>query len=302
MAEPLIGAAQPAAPDLIKDTTSRSFQKDVIEASAKVPVIVDFWAPWCGPCKQLGPILEKVVKAANGKVKLVKVDIDENPELAQALQIQSIPAVYAFAGGRPVDAFVGAQPESQIKAFVERLTGAIGPSPVDQALEQAKAALAAGEVAAAANLYTQILQHEPGNPLAIAGLSRCHASKGDLKKARDVLDTAGKEHKDHPEISAARAALQLAEQGAKAGDVGPLRAKVEANPADHQARFDLGLALLGQQDYAGAADAFLEIIKRNRTWNEDAARQQLVKMFEALGHKHEVTQSGRRKLSSLLFS
>lgn len=302
MAEPLIGAAQPAAPDLIKDTTSRTFQKDVIEASAKVPVIVDFWAPWCGPCKQLGPILEKVVKAANGKVKLVKVDIDENPELAQALQIQSIPAVYAFAGGRPVDAFVGAQPESQIKAFVERLTGAIGPSPVDQALEQAKAALAAGEVAAAANLYTQILQHEPGNPAAIAGLSRCHAGKGDLKKARDVLDTAGKEHKDHPEISAARAALQLAEQGAKAGDVGPLRAKVEANPADHQARFDLGLALLGQQDYAGAADSFLEIIRRNRTWNEDAARQQLVKMFEALGHKHEVTQSGRRKLSSLLFS
>ena len=189
MAEPLIGAAQPAAPDLIKDTTSRTFQKDVIEASAKVPVIVDFWAPWCGPCKQLGPILEKVVKAANGKVKLVKVDIDENPELAQALQIQSIPAVYAFAGGRPVDAFVGAQPESQIKAFVERLTGAIGPSPVDQALEQAKAALGAGEVAAAANLYSQILQHEPGNPLAIAGLSRCHASKGDLKKAKDVLDT-----------------------------------------------------------------------------------------------------------------
>ena len=302
MAEPLIGAAQPAAPDLIKDSTSSTFQKDVIEASAKVPVIVDFWAPWCGPCKQLGPLLEKVVKAANGKVKLVKVDIDENPELAQALQIQSIPAVYAFAGGRPVDAFVGAQPESQIKAFVERLTGAIGPSPVDQALEQAKAAFAAGDVAAAANLYGQILKHEPGNPAAIAGLSRCHASKGDLKKAGDVLDTAAKEHKDHPDISAARAALQLAEQASQAGDVGPLRAKVEANPADHQARFDLGLALLGQQDYAGAADSFLEIIKRNRAWNEDAARQQLVKMFEALGHKHEVTQSGRRKLSSLLFS
>ena len=302
MAEPLIGAAQPAAPDLIKDSTSRTFQKDVIEASAKVPVIVDFWAPWCGPCKQLGPLLEKVVKAANGKVKLVKVDIDENPELAQALQIQSIPAVYAFAGGRPVDAFVGAQPESQIKAFVERLTGTIGPSPVEQALEQAKAAFAAGDVAAAANLYGQILKHEPGNPAAIAGLSRCHASKGDLKKAGDVLDTAAKEHKDHLDISAARAALQLAEQASKAGDVGPLRAKVEANPGDHQSRFDLGLALLGQQDYAGAAESFLEIIKRNRAWNEDAARQQLVKMFEALGHKHEVTQSGRRKLSSLLFS
>ncbi len=302
MAEPLIGAAQPAAPDLIKDSTSRTFQKDVIEASTKVPVIVDFWAPWCGPCKQLGPLLEKVVKAANGKVKLVKVDIDENPELAQALQIQSIPAVYAFAGGRPVDAFVGAQPESQIKAFVERLTGTIGPSPVEQALEQAKAAFAAGDVAAAANLYGQILKHEPGNPAAIAGLSRCHASKGDLKKAGDVLDTAAKEHKDHLDISAARAALQLAEQASKAGDVGPLRAKVEANPGDHQSRFDLGLALLGQQDYAGAAESFLEIIKRNRAWNEDAARQQLVKMFEALGHKHEVTQSGRRKLSSLLFS
>ena len=302
MAEPLIGAAQPAAPDLIKDSTSRTFQKDVIEASAKVPVIVDFWAPWCGPCKQLGPLLEKVVKAANGKVKLVKVNIDENPDLAQALQIQSIPAVYAFAGGRPVDAFVGAQPESQIKAFVERLTGAIGPSPVEQALEQAKAAFAAGDVAAAANLYGQILKHEPGNPAAIGGLARCHVSKGDLTKAREVLDTVAKEHKDHLDISAAGAALQLAEQASKAGDAGPLRAKVDANPADHQARFDLGLAQLGQQDYAGAADSFLEIIKRNRSWNEDAARQQLVKMFEALGHKHEVTQSGRRKLSSILFS
>jgi len=302
MAETLIGAAQPAAPDLIKDSTSRNFQKDVIEASAKVPVIVDFWAPWCGPCKQLGPLLEKVVKAASGKVKLVKVDIDQNPELAQALQIQSIPAVYAFAGGRPVDAFVGAQPESKIKAFVERLAGAIGPSPVDQALEQAKAAFAAGDAAAAANLYGQIIKHEPGNPAAIGGLSRCYASKGDLKQAKNVLDTVAKEHKDHPEVSAARAALQLAEQASKAGDVDQLRARVEANPGDHQSRFDLGLALLARRDYAGAAESFLEIVRRNRTWNEHAARQQLVKMFEALGHKHEVTQAGRRKLSSLLFS
>lgn len=301
MVETLIGGGAPA-PDLIKDSDTQHFMADVIDASQEVPVIVDFWAPWCGPCKQLGPVIEKVVKAAQGKVKLVKVNIDDSPEIAQQLRIQSIPAVFAFHQGQPVDAFVGAQPESQIKAFVERLAGAIGPSPVDEALEAAKAALEDGEVAAAANIFGQVLQAEPGNPVAMGGLTRCYVLNHDLDHARQTLALVPKEHENHTDIAAARSALALAEQASEAGDPSELRAQVAANPDDHQARFDLAVALLGNGDSAGAIDELLEIMKKGAQWNEGAAKEQLLKIFEALGPTNDLTKTGRRRLSALLFS
>ncbi|MDA0368819.1 MAG: thioredoxin [Proteobacteria bacterium] len=301
MVETLIGGGPPA-PDLIKDSNSQNFMADVIDASQEVPVIVDFWAPWCGPCKQLGPMIEKVVKSAQGKVKLVKINIDDSPEIAQQLRIQSIPAVFAFDKGQPVDAFVGAQPESQIKAFVERLAGGIGPSPVDEALEAAQTALDDGETAAAANIYGQILQAEPGNPVAIGGLVRCYVLAKDLDHARQTLALVPKEHEDHAAIAAARSALALADQASVAGDPTELRAQVEANPGDHQARFDLATALIGNGDSEGAIDQLLEIMKKGAQWNDGAAKDQLLKIFEALGPVHDATKSGRRRLSALLFS
>ncbi|MSO65125.1 MAG: thioredoxin [Alphaproteobacteria bacterium] len=303
MVEPLIGHA-PAAPDAVKDSNTRNFRADVLDPSRETPVIVDFWAPWCGPCKQLGPILEKVVKASNGKVKLVKINVDENQPLAQQLHIQSIPAVYAFQGGQPVDGFVGALPESQVKAFVERLMGgAIGPSPIDEALEAAQAALTAGDFGAAANIYGQILRHEPGNPAAIAGLTRCYLAKNDLAAAKQTLALTPKEQESHPDVSAARTALQLAEEvGKTGGDLAKLKTEVAANPSDLQARFDLGNACVAAGDHGAAIDQFLDIVKRDPKWNEGAARAQLVKVFEVLGFKHDLSVSGRRRLSAILFS
>ncbi|MEK9945865.1 MAG: thioredoxin [Alphaproteobacteria bacterium] len=301
MVEPLIGAAA-AAPDLIKDSDSQNFMADVIEASQEVPVIVDFWAPWCGPCKQLGPTIEKVVKAAQGKVKLVKINIDDSPEIAQQLRIQSIPAVFAFHQGQPVDAFVGAQPESQVRAFVEKLAGGIGPSPVDEALEAAQAALDGGEVAAAGNLFGQVVQADPGNPEAIGGLARCYILNQDLDHARQTLDLTPEEHKEHAAIVAAQSALALAEQASNAGDPTELRQAVEADPANHQARYDLAIALMGNGDNEGAIDQLLEILKKGADWNEGAAKTQLLKIFEALGPTDDLTKSGRRRLSAILFS
>ena len=300
--EQIIGGAPAPAGDLIKDSDTKGFAADVLEASQEVPVIVDFWAPWCGPCKQLGPILEKVVTTANGAAKLVKVNIDESPEIAQQLRIQSIPAVYAFKDGQPVDAFVGALPESQVKDFVERLTGAIGPSPVDVALDAANAASDADDHGAAANIYAQILKQEPGNPTAIGGLARAYAATGDLERARETLALTPDEHADHADILSAKSALSLAEQSGEAGEVGELRAKSEAKPDDHQARFDLALALMAVSENESAIDELLEIVRRSPQWNDEAARKQLLKIFEALGPTHEMTVAGRRKLSSLLFS
>ena len=299
--EQLIGAAS-TAPGVIKDSDSRGFAADVIEASNEVPVVVDFWAPWCGPCKQLGPMIEKVIKAANGAVKLVKINIDESPEIAQEMRIQSIPAVYAFKNGRPVDAFVGAVPESQIKAFVERLAGEIEPTPVEAAIEAGQAAAEAGDHAAAANLFSEVIKHEPGNSSAIAGLARAYIAAGKLDHARDTLAMTPDDSKNHAEIAGARSALALAEQSGAAGDTVALQAAVAANAADHQARFDLGTALIAAGDHDAAIDCFVEIVRHDPAWNDEAARKQLLQVFEALGPTHELTVAGRRKLSSVLFS
>ena len=291
------GAAQP------KDATTQSFAADVIEASQQTPVIVDFWAPWCGPCKQLAPILEKTVRDAGGKVALVKINIDENPEIAQQLRIQSIPAVFAFDKGQPVDGFMGAQPESQIKRFVERLVGPMGPSPLEQALEQAKDALDAGDFATASNIYGQILRQVPGEAAAIAGLVRCLVGAGDLQEARELVDGLDDEALKDADVESAVSALALAEQAGEAdGDTAELQARLAQDPGDHQARFDLAMAHHGAGRNEQAIDELIEIIRQNREWNEEAARQQLLKLFEALGHTDPLTVAGRRKLSSILFS
>jgi len=242
------GAADPAAAaDLVKESDQNKFAKDVLEASRTVPVIVDFWAPWCGPCKTLQPIIEKVVKAAKGAVKLVKINIDQNQMLAQQLRIQSIPAVYAFKDGRPVDGFVGAQPESQVKQFVQRLGGAgAGPSPIDEALAMAKEAAQTGDPATAAALYSQILQREPEHIEALGGLARALTARGEIDKARQALARVPKESANHAEITAARSAIELAEQAQKAmGSAGKLRARLEQNADDHEARLELATALFG---------------------------------------------------------
>jgi len=305
--EPIIGgAAAPAetAP-LVKNGTTASFMADVVDASHEAAVIVDFWAPWCGPCKQLGPALEKAVKDARGAVRMVKINIDENQELAQQMRIQSIPAVYAFKDGRPVDGFVGALPESQVKQFVARLAAgsAKGPSPIEEALALAQEALTAGDPARAANIYSQVLQHEPGNAEATAGLARLAIGRKEFQKARQLLERLPKESAGHAQVVAARAALELAETGEKAqGALGELRQRLERDPKDHQARIDLAGALFAKGEREQAVDELLELVKRDRKWNDEAARTQLVKFFEAMGHADPLTVSGRKRLSSILFA
>ncbi|MFQ5774687.1 MAG: tetratricopeptide repeat protein [Kiloniellaceae bacterium] len=301
------GATDAKAPaDIIKDSDTARFGRDVIEASMAAPVIVDFWAPWCGPCKQLGPLLEKAVQGARGALRLVKINVDQNQALAGQLRIQSIPAVYAFYQGQPVDGFVGAQGESQIKSFVERLVrqagGAPGPSPVEQALEQAKAALEAKQFGAASALFGQVLQHEPENEDALAGMIRCHLDSGDAAGARTMFDSLSAELKGKPALESVAAAIELAEAGAQAGPIPELRERLAASPGDHQIRFDLAMALHAAGERESAADELLEIVRRNRTWNEEAARKQLVKLFEAWGPADPLTLEARRRLSSLLFA
>ncbi len=309
--EPLIGGGMGngpmgngAAAAAVMDVTTANFMAEVVDASFDMPIVVDFWAPWCGPCKQLGPILERVVRGANGAVRMVKLNIDENPEIAQQMRIQSIPAVYAFKDGRPVDGFVGAVPESQIKQFVERLGGGSGgPSPIDEALAMAKEAAQNGDQASASALYAQILQHEPQHPEAIGGLTKALIARGELAKAHEALDSAPPEIATHADIAAARTALELAEQGQKAmGEAGNLRARVDKDPDDHEARLELATALFGSGDREAAVDELLTLFRRDREWNEQAARKQLVKFFEAMGPTDPLTVSSRRRLSSMMFS
>jgi putative thioredoxin len=293
------GAAQDG---LIKDTTTNTFREDVVAESMQQPVLVDFWAPWCGPCKQLTPVIEKAVKAAGGKVKLVKMNIDEHPQIAGQLGIQSIPAVYAFSKGQPIDGFMGALPESQIKAFIERLVGPVGPGAVDELLAEATELEAAGDAGGAAELYGAVLAEEPDNTAALAGLAMLHIKLGDLEGARRFLDMAPPAKAKDPAIARARAAIEVAEKAASLGDLGDLERRVAADPDDHAARFDLALGLAARDDRDGAVAQLLAIVKRDRTWNEDGARKQLVTFFEAWGHKDPATQAGRRQLSSLLFA
>ena len=280
---------------------------DVIEASKTTPVIIDFWAPWCEPCKQLGPVIEKVVTENAGAVKLVKINIDENQEIAQQMRVQSIPAVFAFAGGQPVDGFAGALPESQIKQFVERVLRAskdkTGPSPIDEALEQAAQAEETGDTDQAGAIYSEILKHQPENIPAIAGLARNLHAKGETDAARALLDGLPDKAKQDPEIKSVLASLDLAEKiGDSQVDLEPLRAQLAADENNHQARFDLALALYAANEAEAAIDELLTLFSRNRGWNDDAARKQLVEIFDALGAESELVSDSRRRLSSLMFA
>jgi putative thioredoxin len=297
------GVATAAAPDgLIKETTTQGFVKDVIEESKRQPVLIDFWAPWCGPCKQLTPILEKVVKGAKGKVKLVKMNIDDHPAIPGQMGIQSIPAVIAFVNGQPTDGFMGAQPEAQINAFIERLTkGAVGGETKDL-LAEADAALAAGNTEAAAAVYSEILAEDKANVPALAGLARAYVAANQIEKAKQILTQVPEAKRNDAAVAAARAALEVAEQASSVGPIGELEQKVAANPLDHQARFDLAVALAAKGKRQEAVDQLMEIVKRDRKWNDDGARKQLVQFFEAWGPTDEATIAGRKKLSSVLFA
>lgn len=293
--------ATAASGDVVSDTTTKTFMKDVIEESKSRPVLVDFWAPWCGPCKTLTPVIEKAVRAARGKVKLVKMNIDDHPQVAQQLGIQSIPTVYAFHKGQPVDGFMGALPESQIVSFIERLVGKTGGES-DAVLKAAEEALAKGEAAASAELFASVLAEDSENTRALAGLARAHVEAGNLDQAKTTLALVPKAKENDPAISAARAAIELAEQATSVGDTAELESKVAANPLDYQARFDLAIALNAKNQREAAAGHLLEIVRRDRKWNDDGARKQLIQFFEAWGPADAATVEGRKRLSSILFS
>ena len=298
------GAAAPTAAgdaEIIKEGSLQTFAKDVIQASQTVPVLVDFWATWCGPCKQLTPILEKVVRAAKGKVRLVKIDIDKNPEIAQQLRIQSVPTVYAFVGGQPVTGFAGAQPESQIKALVDRLIGGAGEEEGDGLLEAAQDAAARGDTRTAGRLFRQLLAEDPAQPDALGGLARCLIAERKFQDAKQLLDEAPKEIANHVAVTGAKAALTLAEEAGVLGDPAELAARVEADPDDHDARYRLATVLFLRGQAEAAMEHLTQIVKRDREWEEDKARKQLVKFFEALGPKDPATLKGRRMLSTVLF-
>ena len=296
-------SAAPLPADLIKETTTAKFAADVIQDSRNQPVLVDFWAPWCGPCKQLTPILEKAVQAAGGKVKLVKMNIDQHPSVAGQLGVQSIPAVFAFVNGQPVDGFMGALPESEVTAFIAKLTsGQPGGDPIGEALEEANTLFASGDIASAAQLYGAIAQHEPGHPGASAGLADCYLQSGDSERARAVIDQVPADKVDDPAVAAIRTKLKLQEEIARLGDPVTLQARLEGDADDHQARFDLALIANAKGDRETAAGQLLELMRRDRSFGDDAARLKLLELFAAWGPTDPATKEARRRLSSLLFS
>ena len=304
------GAQQTPAGDLIKDVTEANFMADVVDASNEVPVIVDFWATWCGPCKTLGPMLEKAVTAAKGAVKMAKIDVDQNQRLAQALAqqglpLQSIPTVVAFVKGRPVDMFQGAVPASEIDAFIKRAIEAAGGDAsggLDDAVAAAEEMLEQGAVADAAETFAAILQEDPKHARAYAGLVKSYIALDQIDQAEAVLNGAPAEISKSAELEAAHAQIQLARQAADAGPVTELQAQVEAEPDNHQARFDLAQALQASGDTEGAVDQLLDLFRRDRDWNDGAAKTQLLTIFDALDAKDPVALSGRRKLSSMIFA
>ena len=299
----MLQSGEAAAPSsVVKDTTTQTFVKDVIEESKRQPVLVDFWAEWCGPCKQLTPVLEKAVRGAKGKIKLAKMDIDKHPAIPGQMGIQSIPAVIAFVNGQPIDGFMGALPESQVTAFIERVTKDRIGGEAQDLLKAADDALAAGDAQGAAEAYAQVIGEEPGSVPALAGLTRAYVTLGALDQAKQTLQLVPEAKRNDAAVAAARSALEVAEQAQSVGPLDDLEKTVAANPLDHQARFDLAVALNAAGQREKAADHLLEIVKRDRKWNDDGARKQLVQLFEAWGPTDDATVSGRRKLSSILFA
>ena len=299
------GGASQVAPDLVKETTTQTFVKDVIEESRRQPVLIDFWAEWCGPCRQLTPILEKAVRAAKGKVKLVKMNIDQHPAIPGQMGIQSIPAVIAFVNGQPADGFMGAIPESQVNAFIEKLTKGVpaaGEPNIAEIVKEAEAVLAEGDAAGAAQIYAEALSFDPANIAALAGLAKCYVTTGAMEQANKTLAMVPESKRNDPAVKAVQAAIDLAEQAKSVGPLNELEKKVAANPLDHQARFDLATALNATGKRNEATAQLLEIVKRDRKWNDDAARKQLVQLFEAWGGADEATVEGRKRLSTILFS
>ena len=299
------GAGPQTAPDLIKETTTQTFVKDVIEESKRQPVLIDFWAPWCGPCRQLTPILEKAVRAAKGRVKLVKMNIDEHPAIPGQMGIQSIPAVIAFVGGQPADGFMGAVPESQVNAFIDKITKGVaapGEPNIAEILKEAEGVLAEGDAATAAQIYAEVLAVDATNIAALAGLAKCYVTSGAIEQAKQTLAMVPESKRNDAAVKAVQASVDLAEQAKAVGPVTELEQKVAANPLDHQARFDLATALNAMGKRAEAAEQLLAIVKRDRKWNEDGARKQLVQFFEAWGGTDEATVEGRKRLSTVLFS